>query len=146
MCKFIHGDSAGKRLLLAALCCVVIAVIVLLTVLPTNSQLLSTPSAHKSVAYLPLSGHALAKGAAVKFAAYDVAADAVQITLSVPKGEKDLIKDAVIAVDGTPLDGYDVIYHTTFKCLYVHIIIKDIGTAFNKISVTYNGGTVAVTK
>lgn len=142
------GSVTKKRLLFGVLLCVLIAVIIL-HIFPTKSQLIITPSTHQSIAYLPMESYYLAPDVWVKFAAFDVAANAVQITLTTIKSSIDsrqVIPNLAVTVDGAKLDGFNVTFDTSLKCTYIHILIKDVGLSFEEIAVTYNNNTVIIEK
>lgn len=142
------GSVTKKRLFIGILLCVLIAVIIL-HIFPTKSQLITTPSTHQSIAYLPMESYFLAPDVWVKFAAFDVAANTVQITLATiksPVDSRQVLPNLAITVDSAKLNRYNVIFDKSLKCTYIHILIQDVGLSFEEIGITYNNNTVTIGK
>lgn len=138
-------DIKKHRILLVTSMLLIFLILYWTFVVPTDCQLVSTPSTHKNIYHLSADSAHLAGNRWLRFAVYDADCDVVQLCFSLKKGDRDLWdgEKIILTVDGEERGKYSMFAHTTWKRTYFSFLIEDVSEG-SLITFTYNGQTISI--
>ena len=134
-----------KTVSLAAITLLAAVVVWLLIALPTDRQLIATDSTHDNVEYLRADSTKLDAGRRLRFAANDPDCGTVQLCFSLKKGDRAFWqgKDLAITVNGTAVEKWEHLTHSTWKRDYFSILLAGVAPDA-QITFTYGGQTITI--
>lgn len=139
-------STAKRKIVLVAVVSALVAVLCLALVLPTNGQLIMTPSTHEHIQYLSIDSPKLDGNSVLRFAAYDADCGVVQLCFAVGKNVNQfhyVSDNLTLLVNGEPVQDFSQAAHTTWKRKYVMILIDEVKPD-SSICLTYGGQTITI--